>query len=172
MLQISNYGITLRKATDNDLEKMRHWRNSYHIACYMTFQGHITKQMQEEWWQRVQQANDLYLIIKYKGRGIGVTGAKLFNPETCETHGYIYDLAYQNSAVAYRSALCLYDYLFEWYNTLTCKIRKHNTRSIKFNRSLGFELAAGQENEGDQLYVLTRKRYEASTARFKKLLSE
>jgi len=172
MLRISNYGITLRKATDNDLEKMRYWRNSDHIACYMTFQNHITKQMQWDWWQRVQQANDLYLIIEYKGRDIGLTGAKDVSVSTCETHGYIYDPADQNSAVAYRSALCLYDYLFEWYNALTCKIRKHNTRSIKFNRSLGFEIAEGQENEDDQLYVLTRKRYEASTARFKKLLSE
>jgi RimJ/RimL family protein N-acetyltransferase len=170
MLRLDNYGIALRQITVYDLETLREWRNSDLIAQYMTFQGHISREMQLRWYEEVAKRGDLYLIIQYNNKEIGLTGAKHMSEYQCEAHGYIYDPAYQNSHVAYRSTLLLYDYLFDMYNVVTCKIRKHNTRSQKFNKSLGYEIAIYMDGVDDQTYILTKERYSQYTKRFKMLL--
>ena len=48
MLTLSQYGVTLKRVTEHDIEEIRYWRNQPFIRNTMQFRKHITKKMQQE----------------------------------------------------------------------------------------------------------------------------
>ena len=50
---IKKYGVTLEKLTHQKIEIVRQWRNDPKIDKYMEFHEEITPQMQENWFNRI-----------------------------------------------------------------------------------------------------------------------
>ena len=73
---IKKFGITFKRLEKNDIELLRQWRNAPSISQYMEYREHITPEMQEEWFESVNNNNNLYFIIEYKGKKIGPTNGK------------------------------------------------------------------------------------------------
>ena len=62
MLTLSQYGVTLKRVTEHDIEEIRYWRNQPFIRNTMQFRKHITKKMQQEWFQSI---NNKYNYWQY-----------------------------------------------------------------------------------------------------------
>lgn len=158
-MELTNYGITLRRLTEDKIEMVRQWRNDPKIQQYMEFRDYITPEMQAAWFKRIDNDNNYYFIIVYEGKEIGLANIKDidYNSGIGEPGMFIYEDIYWDSDVAIRALLCMNDFM---WHTLKLKksiihVMQNNIRAIKFNLFLGYKLDAGQENVMNQLYTLT-----------------
>lgn len=113
-LTLQGYGVTLRRLTHDKIEMVRQWRNDPKISQYMFFKDYITPEMQEAWFQKINNDNNFYFIIEYEGKEIGLINIKDIDWEKkCgETGVFVYDDLYLNSDIAYRAHLVIFDYIF------------------------------------------------------------
>lgn len=176
-MEISGYGVTLRRLTEDKIEMVRNWRNDPKIQQYMEFRDYITPEMQKKWFERINNDNNYYFIIVYEGKEIGLINIRDINYEMKDGEPgiFIYDDDYLNTDVPMRASFCLGDFV---WNTLKLEkeyihVLKSNKRAIKNNLFFGFSLLPGQENVENQEYVLTREVVMANkkrTDRLKKIL--
>lgn len=167
MIKISDYGVELVQLTFNKIELVRKWRNSDKIKQYMEFRGEITKEMQINWFEKVNQSNnDYYFLIKVDGKEVGLINIKSINRnEKCAESGiFIWDDTCLHSGVSYRAALCLFDFSFQVLSLdyLNAHIYNTNIRSIKFHEKFGFELKLERQVENEEhndLYILRKELY-------------
>ena len=75
-LTLTGYGVTLRRLTHDKIEKLRQWRNDPKIQQYMNYREYITSEMQERWFQTINNDNNLYFIIEYEGKEVGIINIK------------------------------------------------------------------------------------------------
>ena len=103
MKSIKKYGVTLEKLTHQKIEIVRQWRNDPKIDKYMEFHEEITPQMQENWFNRINNDNNLYYIIQYEGNDIGLINIKDLNDELTEGESgcFIYEDKYLNAIFEY-----------------------------------------------------------------------
>lgn len=160
---IKKYNILLSRLDMNDIELLRQKRNSQNIRERMVFQEIITKKQQLEWFKSIDNIHNLYLIIHYEGKQIGVINGKNadFEAKTSEGGIFIWDEEYINSIVPALCSIIMHDYNFyvcEFEKTFI-KVLKNNAAAITFNKLFGYKIL--DENTTDNFYncVLTRERY-------------
>ena len=116
---LRKYGVELRSITSSDLEQVRLWRTDSFVQERMFFQDGITIEEQQAWFKSLKNS-DVYLIIEYKQRGIGVINVKNidFINLTGEAGIFIGDKEYRQSFVPMLAILCLMNTFFlEFYFT-------------------------------------------------------
>lgn len=159
MMELTKYGITLRRLTEDKIEMVRQWRNDPKIQQYMEFKDYITPEMQAAWFKRINNDNNYYFIIVYEGKEVGLINVKDvdYEQKTGEPGIFIYDDEYLNSDVAIRASLCRDDFIWEVLKLekLYIHVMRDNIRAIKYNSLRGYKLVANQETVENQLYVLT-----------------
>jgi UDP-4-amino-4,6-dideoxy-N-acetyl-beta-L-altrosamine N-acetyltransferase len=165
LLTIKQYGVTLRRITEADIELLRNWRNQQSVKIYMDYREYITPEMQKKWFASVNNKYNYYFIIEFEGKKVGLINAKNFSYENGFGEGgiFISDEEYINSFAAVFSTLCLLNFVF--YKVKLCtvshaRILKDNDRAIHYNMLIGYKLSPGQENVKNQLYTLTLSDYE------------
>ena len=163
-LTLTGYGITLRRLTHDKIEMLRQWRNDPKIQQYMNYREYITPEMQEHWFQTINNDNNLYFIIEYEGKEVGMINIKDIDYENKrgERGIFIYDDNYLNSFVS-RASMCLGDFI---YNELQLKetyghILRYNKRAIRMSKYMGAKLAQEQDDTDYQLYITTKEAYES-----------
>ena len=173
-MQLTKYGVTLKRLTNDKIELVRNWRNDPKISQYMEFREYITVEMQEKWFEKVNNDNNFFFIIEFEGKEIGLSNAKDidYHLKTGEGGIFIYDDAYLNSDVSFRANLCGADFFFEELdmNKLIAHILKNNKRAIQYNLFFGYKLQPDQDNVENQLYYLEKKDYLKNREFIKKLL--
>ena len=164
MLVLQQYGVTLRRLTEEDIELVRHWRNQSDIANYMEYRNFITPEQQIVWFKSINNKFNYYFVIEFEGKKVGLINSKNYNPAEGFGEGgiFIWDNDYINSLVAVYSTLCLLNFVF--FTLKLCKkskarILRTNERAIHYNQLIGYKLLAGQENVENQLYELTLEDY-------------
>ncbi|MBK7667422.1 MAG: GNAT family N-acetyltransferase [Sphingobacteriaceae bacterium] len=173
MLTIKQYGVTLTRITSNDIELLRYWRNQQSVKMYMDYRENITPEMQQKWFKSINNKFNYYFIIEFEGKQVGLINAKNFSYENGFGEGgiFIWDAAYINSFAAVFSTLALLNFVFhkvKLCETSHARILKDNDRAIHYNQLIGYKLASGQENEYNQLYVLTLEDYLKNGAKLNK----
>ena len=162
-MQLEKYGVVLNRLTLDKIEMVRNWRNDPKISKYMEFRDYITPEMQEKWFQKIDNNNNFFFIIEYDKKEIGLVNIKDIDYEqkTGEGGMFIYDDEYLNSDISFRASLCICDFFFEVLNleVKTAHILSDNKRAIKYNFMLGFEKKPNQENIYNQVYYLDRDNY-------------
>jgi RimJ/RimL family protein N-acetyltransferase len=165
LLTIKQYGVTLRRITEQDIELLRYWRNQQSVRMYMDYRDYITPAMQKKWFASVNNKFNYYFIIEFEGNKVGMINAKNFSYEDGFGEGgiFIWDEHYINSFAAVFSTLCLLNFVF--YKVKLCKISharilKDNDRAIHYNMLIGYKLSPGQEKVYNQLYTLHLDDYE------------
>lgn len=160
-LVLTGYGVTLRRLTHDKIEMLRQWRNDPKIQKYMLYRETISPEMQERWWQNINNENNYYFIIEYNGKEVGCTNIKDVDYEKkCGEPGiFIYDEEYLNSDVPMRASFCLGDFI---WNTLHLDyqyihVLKNNFRAIQYNKFFGYKLISGHDDDESQMYVLTHE---------------
>ncbi len=173
MLTIKQYGVTLKRITSSDIELLRYWRNRQSVKMYMDYREYITPEMQKKWFASVDNKFNYYFIIGFEGKQVGLINAKDFSYEKSFGEGgiFIWDPEYINSFAAVFSTLCLLNFVF--FEVKLChlshaRILRDNERAIHYNQLIGYKLAAGQENQYNQLYTLTLEDYTKNAGKLNK----
>ncbi len=159
---ISKGQFIFRRLTHGDIELVRKWRNSPEINQFMEYREYITPEMQEKWFNSVNNKYNLYFIIEYKGDKIGLINGKDINwdESSMETGIFIWDTRYLNTPIPLLAVL-----IFGELGIMTFELKayahilKTNERAIRYNTLMGFKLCEGQENLDNQLYVMTKESY-------------
>ncbi len=169
---VSRYGVSLRLLEHKDIEMVRQWRNSDWVNQFMEYREHITPEMQEEWFRKINSPEYLYMIAEYKGEPIGLMNDKNINWEekTSESGFFLKDQSYYHTHIPMLVSLCGIDatFFFLRWNKSYARMLRTNQNVINFNKALGYELCDGQEEVENQLYVMTRERFLKKSPKIRK----
>jgi len=172
-MKICKYGITLNRLRQEDLEFVRQKRNSERIDSTDDFHDEITPDMQLEWYDSINNVENFYYIIEYKGVKIGMLNNKKLDwkARTSESSLFLWDESLTDTIVPALASLCLIEIGFYYLNWNVCYIRIHsdNHKAIENAGILGYELTEGKETVENHLYYLTRELFETKA---KKILKE
>ncbi len=165
-MKICKYGITLNRLRKEDLEFVREKRNEKEALSNDESHLEITPEMQFEWFESVNNFENFYYIIEYKGAKIGMLNNKKldWSARTSESSLFLWDESLVDTIIPNLAALCLIEIGFYYLNWNVCYIRVHsdNPKAIDNAVSLGYELTEGKETVENHLYYLTRELFEAN----------
>lgn len=155
---LEKYGVKLKRLTPEKLELVRYWRNHPKISRYMAYREEITPEMQQRWFRSVDNDNNFYYIIEYRGEEIGLINIRDidYDKKTGEPGIFIWEDSYLETLVPIAATYCLGDFYFEELGLVKTVIHilNDNPRAIHFNKSQGYKLSPGQEREYNQEYSL------------------
>lgn len=166
------YGVKLERLTADKIELVRNWRNDPKISQYMEFRDHITAEMQKKWFASVDNENNYYFIINYKGQDVGLTNVKDvdFGKKTGEGGIFIYENSLLNSDIPFRVIFALNDFCFDelGLETMVAHIMDDNQRAIDFNLVLGYKKAPDSKGP-KSTYFLNKVDYLKCREKFARL---
>lgn len=119
----------------------------------MVYREHITEEMQKKWFQSVNNNNNLYFIIEYKGKKIGLINGKDIDWEnkTMETGIFIWNKYYRKTHIPTICTMIFAEFGVAMGGlTPTATILRNNERALKYNKMLGFKII---EDDPDKEYV-------------------
>lgn len=151
---ISKNNIRYIRLKEEDIELVRNWRNHPSIKSNMVFREHITPEMQKKWFASINNNNNLYFIIEYKGKKIGLINGKDINWEdrSMETGIFIWHKYYRKSHIPTLCSMIFADVgVTIWQLKPRATILKSNEQALKYNKMLGFKVI---EDDPDKEYVL------------------
>ncbi len=168
---VKGFGIQLTRLRHEHIETVRENRNSKKISQYMEFQNEITPQMQEEWFQSINNKFNNYFLIEFNGAQVGMIYGAEVDWEKKETGNggiFIWEGKWLETPIPLAAALMLTElsFLLGLERTFV-KILSTNLRAIAFNKNIGYELIPEQENNYNQRYVLTKEKYFEKAQRFR-----
>lgn len=171
---IETNGISIERLREKDIEMVRQWRNSSFVRQHMDYRENITPEMQKEWFKSIDNFNNFYFLIIYKGTKVGLGNIKNidWNDRTGEAGIFVTKQKFTGSFLPVVGGLSLSDIVFKVFrlNKILGKIRSDNPRSKRFNRLMGFRMAEGQEGKISQLHYLTEESFYRATKKFFLLL--
>ncbi|MCX6258934.1 MAG: GNAT family N-acetyltransferase [Bacteroidia bacterium] len=176
-MKLVKYGVTLRRLCADDLELLRTWRNSDYVRQFMEYREYISPEMQQKWFETVNNPDNFFYIIEHNNEKIGMINEKNLDRNgkgTTESGILIAYEKYSNTFIPVCASLIMIEISLYLLNGKESYIRilKDNLRSISYNKKLGYQLCPGQEGIENQQYVLTRKSFEESTRKLRKAASK
>ena len=142
----------------------------------MHFRAHITGDMQEKWFQSINNPNNAYFIIHINNKPVGMTELKKINHAQKSAEGgiFFHDSTFHHSIYPYaviflRNRLGFNDLKLD---TLYAHVLDDNPRAIRFNKSLGYIPTEQCDEPGKRLYILTREKFFESFAKYKTFLDK
>lgn len=165
-ITLEAFGLTLRRLTEADIETVRQKRNSTEIQRFMAWRGHITPEMQREWFRSIDNWHNYYFLL-YVG---GETPVGLFNLKdidrrtaTAETGSMIWDTNLRDRRIGTRATLAVLDFAFECLNLRRVMIHvlPDNLRSQSMYCKFGFRPARAAYTLDVCCYTLSRQHYAA-----------
>lgn len=171
----SRFGISFQMMKEDDIEIVRQWRNDPVVVNNYEFRDYITPEMQMEWFRRVNNINNLYTIVWYKGERIGVINMKNIDWESryCEGGIFLPDPRHHEGVISGTISFMTTELIFtmfDWHS-LSAHVLKENRAVQAFVSMLGYVKAPGQENENNQLFIITRESYEKRAPKLRKAVS-
>ena len=115
MITITNYGVKLVQLSQDKIELVRKWRNSDKIKKYMEYRDYISPEMQQKWFDKISTTTkDFYFLIDVNNIEIGLVNIKNVNwsKRIGEWGVFVWDDLSLHKGIAYKAALCLYDFTF------------------------------------------------------------
>lgn len=175
-MEFSNYGVTLRKLTHDKIQLVRRWRNDPKISQYMEYRGHITSEMQEKWFEKINKDDtNFFFLIVVGDKEIGLINIKdvEWGKKTGETGIFIWDDDFLNSDYGLRSTLCIHDFAFNelGMETLHGHTLISNKRANRLNKALGYNVLPDQDGIENKAVLLYKADYFRKTEGMKKILS-
>jgi hypothetical protein len=175
-MKLFKYGITLERLKKTDIELERQWRNSDPVRLNMAYREIISPEQQLQWFRSVDNLENNYLLIYYKGEKIGLLNDKNVDWEarTSESGLFLGRTEFYSTFVPYLVSVAGIEttfYFMNW-NKQYAHILRGNTQAIKFNMGLGYRLCAGQDHLENQLYEMTREDFEHSAGKIRKAVRQ
>ncbi|MEN8223876.1 MAG: GNAT family N-acetyltransferase [Bacteroidota bacterium] len=151
---ISKYNILFTRLKKEDIELVREWRNHSSISKFMVYREHITAEMQKKWFASINNNLNLYFIIEYKGKKIGLINGKDINwaEKTMETGIFIWSKYYRKTHIPTLCTLIFAELgIGVWNLKPRATILKQNDRALKYNKMLGFKVV---KDDPEKEYVM------------------
>jgi hypothetical protein len=138
----------------------------------MEYREQITPEMQREWFKSIDNFENFYYIIEYKGEDIGLINSSKIDWSDVSSEGgiFLWDEKYYETFIPVWASLCLLEtsYFILGAGKSFIKTLKDNERAKKLNVHLGYELLPGQEEVYNQEYVMTSESFRIQAARLRK----
>jgi len=171
-MKLFKYGIILERLKEEDIELVRQWRNSDPVRLNMEYRDIISPEQQLGWFRSINNLQNNYLMIHYKGEKIGLLNDKNVNWETrtSESGLFLGRTEFYSTFVPYLVSVAGIEttfYFLNWRKQIA-RILKSNLNAIKYNLQLGYILSEGQDQAENQQYELTRDRFEQSAGKIRK----
>ncbi|GIV27265.1 MAG: hypothetical protein KatS3mg027_1079 [Bacteroidia bacterium] len=167
---VKQYGLTYLRVQKEDLELIRYWRNKPFIRNTMQFQKYITPQMQQQWFEKINNKYNYYFLIEYEGKKIGLINCKDTDVNRVAEGGiFFWETNYWNTPIPALASLTMLEAIFEVFqsgDTSIITVLKNNHHALKFNQYLGYEIF-NETNIAFKLQ-LTKERYFQKTYKLKK----
>lgn len=172
-LSINQYGVTLKRVQEQDIELIRKWRNHPSIKRTMAYKKTITSSQQKEWFLSINNELNYYFLIQVNNTAIGVINCRNVNLKDQYGEGgiFIWDKNYQGSPYPLFASLSLLDYIF---NVLKIgdksfvRVLPDNPIAQKYNEFLGYIKIPGQENSKNIWYILTKETFNKRSKKLRK----
>lgn len=175
-MELRKYGSILRRVTHDDIETIRQWRNHPKVAENMRFRGHITPEMQEKWFESVNNDNNYFFImLTDAGDKIGMVEVKRIDYQKGEgdVGMFVFHEDKAHPTTPYQVYFSLLDFVFDTLKLAAVKatILPGNARATRFSVSCGFKMEEHQPDAGIQAWRLQKDDYQVATRKLKELLS-
>lgn len=168
-MQITRFGITLSRLTFDDIELVRNHRNSPQISKFMENRAYISPEQQINWFNGINNDNNLYYLILHNNNKIGLINTANINWNENTGFGgvFVWNTQYWDTPTTVMALLALMDTNFMLFslNQTFIKVLQNNKRANQYNKAIGYELLPNQQNNQFQHFGLTAERY------FKKTLT-
>jgi UDP-4-amino-4,6-dideoxy-N-acetyl-beta-L-altrosamine N-acetyltransferase len=163
-MKLRKYGLTLTRLTQDEIEFVRLKRNSEEVRRYMEFRDEITPEMQQQWFNRINNFDNFYYVIEFNGLKIGLINDKNmdWNARTSESGLFFWDQEYINTFYPILASLVLLDvgfYYLDWHKSFI-HVMRNNPKAMEYVHQIGYKLCEGQESIQNQLYYLTKENFE------------
>lgn len=173
---IKGYAVTLSRLTKNDIEMVRQWRNSNQVRQFMEYRDEITPEMQEKWFDSIDNENNNYYVIIEGKNKIGlIYGAEIDWENGITQNGgiFIADESYWNTYLPLSATLLLMEISFILgLKKAYIKVLRDNEKAIQFNSNIGFVLLDGEAENYNQKYCLTKETYDLKTSKLRMLIEK
>lgn len=174
MIRIEWHNIVCKRLETKHLEEVRKWRNTKKVNQYMRFREHISPEMQQNWFQSIDNAHNYYFIIEYEGKHIGLTHLKDtdFEKSVSEVGMFIWEDVFRNSYIPTMALSMLLDfayYFLQLQNTIGIHL-KTNQRVITFYRSFGAQFKADIDDHSF-IQACTLAQFEQTAPKVKKAIN-
>jgi len=173
-LQINKFNITLRRVGFNDLELLRGWRNSDYVNKRMVFTEFITKEMQEKWFESINNDFNYYFIAEFNNESVGVINIKNINNNVGEGAIYLASDKFENTHIVARMVLCFNDYVFDELKLdLICShVKRDNAKAISSTIGQG-GIEEKKKSTPEYIYFkIKRENYINKTIKLRNILNK
>lgn len=167
-----------------DIEDVRRWRNSDLINGVSYNRTHITSDMQQKWYKKIE--NDIsqrHWIITYNNENIGYAAIRNIDEKNrkCEFSSlYIGETKYLLSGTGAIAEYLIIDEIFNSFKVdkIFCEVLELNSKVIQLHKRFGFEVEGVLknhyiiENKGESVHILSlfRDKWNQHKDKLKKLL--
>lgn len=162
-MKITRYGITLERLLQEQTELVREWRNDQKISRFMFYKGEITKEMQQEWFDSIDNEQNFFFLIHLKNTPVGLINISSIDWEnkTAYTGLYIYDDKFLATDVPAMASLAMLDVFFLLFDiqSVYAKVKGNNKAAHNYNSALGFSRTKKIEYGLGYEYMLQKEIY-------------
>lgn len=170
-MKITRYGITLQRLPADMAETVRLWRNDAKIKKFMFHKGEITPEMQQEWFNSINNEQNFFFIIQYKNQAVGLINISSIDWENKTAYSglFIYDDKYIATDVPVMASLCMLDVFFLLFGIqiIYAKVKGTNRIAHRYNTSLGFRRTKKIELGQGYEYLLEKEIYLLETKKLR-----
>lgn len=149
--EINGFGVQLKPLEQEQIERVRLWRNNPEISQFMFEQGEISQEQQQAWFDSLKKKDNVgFWLAHYKNEVIGVinvtsvNGSSVEKASTLEPGLYMVpESRYKNSILAFCPSLALIDYFFKiGTQVMEAKVKSTNSAALRYNEMLGYKVIA------------------------------
>jgi len=144
-MKIEINGLVIERLKEKDIELVREWRNSDTTRKNMLYQKVITKEQQVKWFHSINNFNNFYFILQYKGRKVGLVNIKDINWEerTGEAGIFMNERDLSTLLLPVVGTVAINDLLKDVFGIkkIYAKVRKENKAMHRINALLGYKKA-------------------------------
>jgi len=147
---LEKFDIKLRSLSQNDLEIVRKARNSDFIRNRMIYREIITPEMQQLWYDALNPATDIYLIVEHDKKARGLINTRNINYDKGENESGVFfwdEEALQSHLPVITSWLAgEAGYVLLGGKQTSVQVLKSNKQALEFNMNIGFRITGETEN--------------------------
>jgi UDP-4-amino-4,6-dideoxy-N-acetyl-beta-L-altrosamine N-acetyltransferase len=133
---------SLRLASEQDLEKIREWRNSPEIRDKMYTRHEITESEHFEWWKSLKEKRKIAILYEAEGIPQGFLSFGFINEEKTVATWAFYAAPTAKKGTGARMEYLALNYAFFELNLhrLECEVLSSNTTVARLHQKFGFQL--------------------------------
>lgn len=158
---LRQYHLTLQRLQHEDIELVRQGRNLDFVRQNHVYQKPISPEEQEIWFQKINNKQNYFFLIKKNDRKAGIVYLK--DGEIADKRGtcgmFIWDRKFLGSRMPILANIIGLDFFFEVLGNSYAEsvVLKTNTPAMRMNEFLGFDFEYSSDNDTCRIFLTLEK---------------